>query len=454
MTAQPLSTRRERIAWYLYDFGNSAYASVVLLAVFSAYFQKQVVGGAEGTRLWGAAILIAMLVVAVTAPILGTIADFSGSKKKFLLAYTALACVFTAGLFFATQGQIVLGMAFFILAEIGYRSAQVFYDALLPEIAAPTEMGRIAGLGWAIGSAGGIVILLLVLPMILLTTNSPNADLFIRLSLVVTAIFFAVSALPLFFWLKERAQPQPLPQGKNYFNVAFERIGKTIRTAGGFGEFLKFMLAYLVFNDGAMMALDFAAIIGAVLYGMQQQDLIIFVILVQATNVAGAYLFGHLVDRIGGKSSLSASLGLMIAITLGLYLNQSPAMFYVIGALGGFAMAGIQSVSRTMVGLFAPRGASGEFYGFFALAGRTSSFIGPGLYGFLAAEAALYFQAQDQDATLAEQNGQRIAILSIAAFLFVGLLLLLWVNEKKARAMAKTMSAARGASETIVVVGH
>lgn len=451
MTAQPISTRRERVAWYLYDFGNSAYASVVLLAVFSAYFQKQVVGGAEGTRLWGIAILIAMLVVAVTAPILGTIADFSGSKKKFLFAYTALACIFTAGLFFATQGQIALAMLFFILAEIGYRSAQVFYDALLPEIAAPEEMGRVAGLGWAIGSAGGIVILLLVLPMILLSSNSPNADFFIRLSLIVTALFYIGFSLPVFFWLKERAQPQKLPPGKNYLNVAFERLGRTFRTAGGFGEFLKFMLAYLVFNDGVIMALDFAAIIGAVLYGMKQTELIIFVIIVQATNVAGAYLFGQLVDRIGGKNSLILALVMMIAIVFGLYLNQSATMFYVIGALAGFAMAGIQSVSRTMVAFFAPRGASGEFYGFFAMAGRTSSFIGPGVYGFLAAEAALYFQAQGQDTILAEQSGQRIAILSIAAFLFIGLILLLWVNEGKARATAAKMSDERGASEAVAI---
>lgn len=307
MTAQPMSTRRERLAWYAYDFGNSAYASVVLLAVYSAYFQQNVVGGAEGTRLWGSAILIAMVVVAVTAPILGAVADFAGSKKRFLFFYTTMACAGTAALFFATRGQVLLGMAIFIFAEIGYRSAQVFYDALLPEIAAPHE--------------------------------------------------------------------------------------------------------------------------------------IVFVIIVQATNVAGAFLFGQLVDRIGGKRSLILSLVLLIAIVLGLYLNTSTTMFYVIGALAGFAMAGVQSVSRTMVGLFAPPGQSGEFYGFFALSGRTSSFIGPGIYGWLAAEAALLFQAQGQSVTLAEQSGQRVAILSIAIFLFVGLLLLLLVNEKKALAAAQSNAA-------------
>lgn len=453
MKTHSMSTRRERLAWYAYDFGNSAYASVVLLAVYSAYFQQQVVGGAEGTRLWGLAILIAMVVVAVTAPILGAVADFAGSKKQFLFFYTAMACICTAGLFFATQGQVLLGMIVFILAEIGYRSAQVFYDALLPEIAAPQEMGRVAGLGWAIGSAGGIVVLLLVLPMILFTRNTANADLFTRLSLIVTAVFFALAALPIFLWLKERAQPQPMPPGENYLTIALARLRKTIRTAGGFREFLKFMLAYLVFNDGVIMALDFAAIIGAVLYGLKQQDLIIFVIIVQATNVVGAYLFGQLVDRIGGKRSLILSLVLLIAIVLGLYLNTSTLMFYIIGALAGFAMAGVQSVSRTMVGLFAPPGQSGEFYGFFALSGRTSSFIGPGVYGWLAAEAALVFQAQGQSVLLAEQSGQRVAILSIAVFLFLGLLLLLWVNEKKARAAAEGAPEAR-AAEPAVYLAH
>ncbi|MCP4417517.1 MAG: MFS transporter, partial [Chloroflexi bacterium] len=162
-TINPTSTKRERWAWYLYDFGNSAYAAVVLLAVYSAYFQGEVVGGAEGSRLWGLSVGIAMLIVAVTSPILGAIADYSGSKKKFLLFYTIMACVFTAGLFFAEAGRVALGMGFFIIAEIGYRSSQVFYNALLPEIASPEEMGEVSGNGWAVGTSGGIVCLLIIL---------------------------------------------------------------------------------------------------------------------------------------------------------------------------------------------------------------------------------------------------------------------------------------------------
>jgi UMF1 family MFS transporter len=434
-TTSAMSTRRERVAWYLYDFGNSAYASVVLLAVFSAYFQKEVVGGAEGTRLWGIAVFIAMLFVAITAPVLGAIADFSGGKKRFLFFYTAMACLFTAGLFFAERGTVVLAMGCFILAEIGYRSAQVFYDALLPEIASQDEMGRVAGTGWAIGSAGGIVVLLVILPLILLI----KGNLIIRFSLVITAVFFALFAAPVFLWLRERAQPQALPPGENYLTIAFKRLQKTIQAAHGFREYVKFMIAFLVYNDGVIMALDFAAIIGGVLFGLKQEELIILMIIVQAANVLGAYIFGVMVDRIGAKRTLNISIVLMILVVLVLYFAQTKTDYFIIASLAGFAMAGVQSVSRTMVAMFAPPGRSAEFYGFFAMAGRTSSFIGPAVFGWLAAEGTLWFQAQGQAAALAEQAGHRVAILSIAVFLIVGLALLWFVNEQRARAAARTV---------------
>ena len=428
------ATRRERWAWYLYDFGNSAYAAVVLLAVYSAYFQGKVVGGAEGSRLWGLAVAIAMLVVAVTSPFLGAIADHSGFKKRFLLIYTAVSVIFTAGLFFAMPGNLWIGMGFFIIAEIGYRGAQVFYNALLPEIAEPEEMGRISGYGWAIGTGGGIICLLLILPLIMFLGDSFADDTFIvRLALPITALFWVLSAVPLFRWLPERTQAKPLPAGENYLSVAVKQLRKTIRKAGRFKEFVKYIIAFLVYNDGVIMALDFAAIIGAVLYGMDQEQLIIFVIVVQITNVVGAYLFGLLVDRIGGKRSLVISILMMIGVVIWLYLNQSLTGFFIIGAFAGFAMAGVQSVSRTMVAMFSPPGQAAEFYGFFAVAGRTSSFIGPAVYGWLAAEAALWYQREGgQTVALAEQSGQRLAILSIAAFLLVGMLLLSMVNEKKA----------------------
>jgi UMF1 family MFS transporter len=185
------------------------------------------------------------------------------------------------------------------------------------------------------------------------------------------------------------------------------------------------------------MALDFAAIIGAVLFGMDQQQLIIFMIIVQITSVAGAYIMAVVGDKLGFKRSLILSILMMTVVVLAMLFTQTIEGFFVIGALAGFALTGVQSISRTMVGLFAPEGQSAEFFGFFAVAGRTSSFIGPTIYGILAAEAALWFQRnRGFETLLAEQAGQKVAIGSVAVFLIAGLLVLLTVNEQKAREAA------------------
>jgi len=329
---------------------------------------------------------------------------------------------------------VFMGMLFFILAEIGYRSAQVFYNSLLPEISTPDDMARVSGNGWAVGSAGGIICLLIVLPLIVLI----GGNLVVRLSLVITAVFFALSAIPIFLWLRERAQPQPLPAGESYLTIAFKRLSRTFGAVKRYREFIKFIVAFLIYNDGILMVLDFGAILGAVLYGMEQQELIIFMIIVQVTSVAGAYLFGLVSGDFGGKRSLVISLLLMIVPVVWLYFSHSKLEFYFIGGLAGFALTGVQSVSRTMVGTFTPPGQSAEFFGFFAVAGRTSSFIGPTIFGLLAARATQRFLAQGQIELLAKQSGHRFALVSIIVFLLVGMVLLLVVNEKKAIAAART----------------
>lgn len=433
------SVKRAHLGWYFYDFGNSAYAAVVLLAIYSAYFKGSVVGGAEGSRLWGVSVGIAMLVVALTSPILGAIADYSASKKKFLLFYSIVTWTFTSLLFFVDHGDIFLGMLFFIIAEIGYRSGQVFYNSLLPEIAAPSEMGRVSGNGWAIGSAGGILCLLILLPFIVIIEGT----MIIRLSLVFTAVFFALSSIPLFLWVNEQGKPRLLPTGENYFTLGVDRLLETIKSIRRYKEFGKFILSFLIYNDGILMALNFAAIIGAVLFGMEQQELIIFMIIVQIASVAGAYIFGILGTKIGFKRSLYFSLSLMIFTVIWMIFNKTVIGFYLIGAIAGFALTGVQSVSRTMVGLFAPEGRSAEFFGFFAVAGRTSSFIGPTIYGFIAAESAIFLQRSGVAELVAEQIGQRYAIGSIAVFLLIGMLLLIFVNEQKAKMDSQNIEVAK-----------
>ena len=425
--------KRAQLGWYLYDFGNSAYAAVVLLAIYSAYFKGEVVGGAEGSRLWGIAVGIAMLVSAVVAPILATIADHSAFKKRFLFFFSSLSWIFTALLFFVQKGDVFLGMVFFIMAEIGYRAGQVFYNSLLTEVAEPDEIGRISANGWAIGSAGGILCLLFVLPAIVLIkgTNLP-----VRGAFVFTALFFFISALPAFLWIKEKGERKSLPDGKNYLALAFSRLGRTVRSVRHFNEFLRFIIAFLIFNDGIVMALDFAAIIGAVLYGMNQTQLIILMIIVQVASIFGAYVSGRYGERVGFMRALIASIILMIGAVVLMLFNSTLVGFFVIASLAGFALTGVQAVTRTLTGVFAPSGQSAEFYSFFAIAGRTSSFIGPTIYGLLATGVALRLEERGMGSVLAEQTGQRAGIMSIAVFLVVGLTILLSVSEQRARQAA------------------
>lgn len=420
------TSNREHLAWYLYDFGNSAYAAVILLAVYSAYFKGTVVGGAEGSRYWGISVGIAMLTVAIISPFLGAIADFSASKKRFLLIFSIITWIFTALLFFVQKGDIYMGMIFFIIAEVGYRSGQVFYNSLLPEIAEPEDMGRVSGNGWAIGSFGGILCLLILLPLIMLIEGT----LIVRLSLVFTAVYFAISAIPAFRWIQERAVPNQLPEGETYLSVAVTRLIDTVKSLGGYRDFLRFIISFLIYNDGILMALNFASIIGAVLFGMDQTQLIIFMIIVQITSVIGAYVAGLVGKKIGFKRTLIYSIVMMTLVVLGMLFAKTLNQFYVIGALAGFALTGVQSISRTLVGYFAPAGRSAEFYGIFAVTGRTSSFIGPTVYGFLAFEAARWFvNNRGLELLAAEIKGQQVAIGSIAIFLLVGLFILLGVND-------------------------
>lgn len=425
-------TKKPRWSWYFYDFGNSAYASVILLAVYSAYFKNAVVGGAEGTRLWALSVGIAAVIVAVASPILGTIADYTKSKKLFLLLFTALSVIFTALLFFVREGDVFIGMLFFILAEIGYRAAQVFYDALLTSVSTPENIGSVSGKGWAIGMLGGIAALLVVLVPIQLIGNSV-----IPYAFLITAVFYLVSSIPMFLWVKEVRELNVDKPEKGNIRVAFERLVHTFRSIKSYKEFLKYTIAFLIYNDGIMMLMDFAAIIGATLFGMGQIQLILLVIVLQITGAFGALLFGKVSDRRSGKEAVLIALVLLTLTITGLLvlglLSKSLLWFFVIGALAGFSLSGAQAVSRSMVSQLAPPSKTAEFYGFLSVAGRTSTFVGPLVFGTISYRMNNWYVNHGLDATIAEHYGLLWAIGSILLFLVVGLLLLLLVKRVTAK---------------------
>jgi UMF1 family MFS transporter len=256
--------------------------------------------------------------------------------------------------------------------------------------------------------------------------------------MLITAGFWILSTIPLILWLPEKAKKKSLPAGESYLSVAFKEVAHTMQAPPAASA--RWSSSWRRFCSSAAASpsrLEFAAIIGATLFGMGQQLIIVFAIIVQITNVIGAYGFGLLIDRIGGKRALIASLLAMIGVVVWLFFNQSQVGFLLIGAAAGIAMAGVQSVSRTLVGLFAPPGHSAEFFGFFTMVGRIAFLLGPLLFGWVAAELALMYERQGVAAAPAEQQGLRMAILAIVLFLALGLAIALTVNEQRAREAAR-----------------
>lgn len=418
------NTKKARLSWYFYDFGNSAYAAIILLAVYSAYFKDVVVGGAEGTRLWGISVGIAAILVAIMSPIFGTIADFAKSKKKLLFVFTMLSIVFTALLFFVGEGDIFTGMLFFILAEIGYRGAQVFYDALLTDVSTPESVGTVSGNGWAFGMIGGIITLLAVLLPIQFLGNE-----MIPYAFLITALMYLLSSIPTFLNVKELQEAERLPENTTSIRYAFTQLAKTFRSVKQHKEFLKYAISFLIYNDGIMMLMDFAAIIGATLFGLKQTELILFVILIHLSGAIGAFLFGQIADRISSKYAILISLLILIASVSGLFFIETTFWFNIIGFFAGFSLSGAQAVSRSMVSQLAPVNQVSEFHGFLSVAGRTSTFIGPLVFSTISYRMHTWYENRGLDPLLAEQYGLLWAIGSIVAFLIVGSILMLFVKR-------------------------
>lgn len=419
-----LIARKARWSWYSYDFGNSAYASVVLLAVYSAFFKNVVVGGAEGTRLWGISVGVAAIIVALISPVLGTVADLTRSKKKFLLLFTVMSATFTALLFFVGKGDVLAGMGLFILAEVGYRAAQVFYDSLLVEVSTPETVGSVSGKGWATGMMGGVVALLLVLLPIQVIGNE-----MIPLSFLMTAVLYLIFSIPTFLWVKEEHDQENLTIKENLILLAFSKLKQTFQSIRDYREFIKYTIAYLIYNDGIMMLMDFAAIIGATLYGMEQIQLILFVILIHVFGTFGALLFGRIADKKSSKDAILVSLVALTGSVSLLYFISEIKWFYLVGILAGFFLTGAQAISRAMVSQLAPPSKTAEFYGFLSVAGRTSTFVGPLVFSTISYRAHNWYVNHGFESTLAEQYGLLWAIGSILAFLLTGMILLIFVKR-------------------------
>lgn len=405
---------KQSFGWMMYDFANSAFTTIIVTVVYSAYFMSTVVVGdvGLGEMLWGRAVGISMTLVALSAPIMGAIADYSRSKKKFLFINTYLAIIFTALLFFVHEGQVMRGMIFFIIANFGFNSANVFYDAFLPEVASPDSMGKVSGYGWAIGYVGGL--LSLVLSMIIINNLS------VRYVFPMIALHFFIFSIFTFIWVKEIRLPS---KRTNYFKTAYRRVYSSIKNMRSYPELIKFIFSYFIYNDGIATVIVFASIYGQKRFGMSTNNMLMYFIYAQFTSILGSAVFGWLTDKKGAKLSLSISIFIWISVVVWAFLCRSANEYYLVGLLAGLAIGSSQANSRTMLSQLTPNEKQAEFFGFYTLTGRLSSIIGPILYGWISYKT----------------GDIRYAILSLLFFFVAGWILLQFVDENKGIKDARTI---------------
>ena len=420
------ATRRERFAWCMYDFANSGYTTVILTAIFNAYFVGVVAAGASNghaTLLWTLTIATANGLVLLSAPVLGAIADYSGVKKRFLIVTTLDRVLFTALLSLVGPGDITLAMILVILATFMFASGENLIAAFLPEISPPERMGRLSGYGWALGYLGGLLSLILCLAYVTYAENQElDASHYVPVTTLIVAVLFGLAALPTLLWLRERNSGSGSIKKKHFIRAGFERLKLTLHHASMHTDLFRFLIALTTYYSGIHIVIVLAAVYAQEVMGFKTQDTIILMMVVNITAAIGAFLFGHLQDKIGSSRCIAITLLIWSAAIICAYFATDEVLFWIAANLIGIALGGAQSAGRALVGQFTPSGRQGEFFGLWGLATKLSAIIGPLTYGGM-----IY---------LFEGN-HRIALLSTLAFFIFGLMFLATVNEERGRKMAK-----------------
>ncbi len=410
--------RREVWSWAMFDFANSSYTTIIVSVAFGVYFTKLVAPRASADFLWGLGILLGNLIVLLLSPVVGAIADDSGRKKLFLAGTYATCVVGTALLWFATPGHVAAALVFFVLSFVGFSFGENLAAAFLPEISTPQTIGRISGLGWGLGYFGGLICLVLVRPLIQGGYTLENlANL--RLTWMVTALFFLVAALPTFLILRERA-PRGTGSAMEYVRAGFRRLADTGRSVRHFSELVKFLSVFFLYSMGLTSVIAFAGIFAVNTLGFTPDEQIVLFIALQLTSAGGAFLFGFLQDRLGAARSIQVALVLWILVCGGTWLCHTKGLFWIIALIAGLGIGSLQSVSRGLVGLFSPVEKSGEFFGFWGLAGKGAYMLGPPIFGAISSAT----------------GSQRTAMLSTALFFVAGFIGMFFIDERRGHAEA------------------
>ncbi|HEX2211448.1 MAG TPA: MFS transporter [Longimicrobium sp.] len=432
--------RPELRAWAMYDWANSGMITVITTAVFPIYYVQVAAAGfseAEAAARYSFATTAGLAIIAILAPILGTLADYVAIKKRLLGTFMGIGATAVALMFLIQRGDLMLASILFILANIGVNGSFVFYESLLPHVAKKDELDRVSTAAYALGYVGGGLLLALNLAWILRPgmfglpsgegLTPAQATLPTRLAFVSVAVWWILFAIPLFRRVPEPEVKREADEhaGRNPVAVAFDRLFETFRALRGYRQAFLMLVAFLIYNDGIGTIIRMATVFGTEL-GIGRGMLIGTVMIVQFVGIPFAFLFGWLAGRIGTRPSIFIGLAAYVGISIFGYFITTATQFLILGLMVGMVQGGTQALSRSLFASMIPRHRSGEFFGFWGVFEKFAGIFGPLIFG----------------AVVTVAGSSRTAILAIASFFVVGAFLLSRVNVEEGQRVARAEEAA------------
>jgi UMF1 family MFS transporter len=432
----PPATRKEIFGWAMFDFANQAYTLLIVTVIFGDLFTRVIVGDADndyrlGNLLWSLSLSAGYLLVVLSAPVLGAVMDVSAQRKRFLFVSYLATVVTTAALWFVAPGYVLLGVLLIVLSNYAYSIGESFIAAFLPDLGRPEDLGKISGFGWALGYVGGLV----ATAFALLFLGEVSADNFERVRWVgpFAAVFFLLSAIPTFLWLKERGRRRALPGQRGYFALGVRRVRRTFAEIGRYRDLAVVMVSIFFSMCGIYIVVAFTFIYGAQVVGWDEPVRVLMFVVVQVTATVGALAFGFIQDRVGAKRTYALTLVLWVLAVVLVWGTpgiadwgsltfagewQAQYVFLVVGVLAGSCLGSTQSAGRALVGVLAPKSRAAELFGFWGLVGKAAAIVGLMGLGLLQAWLGL-------------QN----AILFCALLFGLALVAVLPLDERRGRAL-------------------
>ena len=416
-------------AWCMYDWGSSAFSTTIEAAVLPVYFEQVVAAGLPGntaTIYWGYTNAVSLLIAALLAPILGSIADYTGGKKRLLTIFAAVGIVATALMVLIDAGDWPLALVLFLFGSVGLGASYVFSDSLLPHVARSEDIDYVSSKGYALGYLGGGI--LLAVNILMIQVIWAGSTLGPRLSFLTVAVWWAIFTIPLL-----RRVPEPpantagIGEGVSPLAAGFRRVGQTFREIRKYRDLFLFLLAFWLYNDGIGTIIKMATIYGSEI-GIGMIDLIGALLLTQFVGIPFSLLFGKFSGRIGTKRSIMIGLGWYALIAIAGYFMSRAWHFWALAFAVGMVQGGTQALSRSLFGLMAPKARSAEFFGLYDISSKFAGIAGPALFAFVGQLT----------------GSSRLSIVALIVFFIGGIFLLNRVDEQEGIRVAAEENRAAG----------